>query len=504
MEADLFLQTDVGTFATGAPQTPTRRSPGDGPGDGLDETSESKKKKTAKVIVTNPSLDLENYIVNYSGRTKTERLLLIGDRCPPLAIDALTAALSDLRETLDFNKYVAVHAKLNAALQLAGKPEVPLDHAWVENAKRVYKEKLDKLERELKDYKTNLIKESIRMGYNDLGDHYYAGGDLLNALKSYQRTKDYCTFPKHLLDMNLSVAEVNLELGNFPHVMTYIIKSENSIEAADNKIIVSAKLKCISGLVNLDSRKFKQAAKDFLDVDFALGPHFSKVISSNDIATYGGLCALATFDRSELKKKVIDNANFRQYLELEPQIRELLHGFYQSKYALCLKLMSELKNNLYLDLWFNGHVDEIYRDIRRRAQVQYFRPFESVDLNKMAAAFDTPVAALETELAALITSKDINARIDSHNKILRVRTADQRSTIFEKSLSMGTLYQTQVRHTLLRMKLVCANVLVKDPHRDRSDRGAEHRARQAPSFSGIRGSAADSATDNDDLMAVDA
>ncbi|KAJ3161988.1 cop9 signalosome complex subunit [Geranomyces michiganensis] len=440
MDADLILNTDIG-----ASQTPTRRSPGDGSPDGLDESSESKKKKTAKVIVTHPALDLDNYIANYSE-------------------DALTAALSDIRETLDFNKYIAVHAKLNAALQLAGKPEVPLDHAWVKAAKQSYKEKSDKLERELKDYKTNLIKESIRMGYNDLGDHFYAGGDLNNALKSYQRTKDYCTFPKHLLDMNLSVAQISLELGNFAHVTTYVIKSENNIEAADNKLIVSGKLKCMSGLVNLECAKFKQAAKDFLDVDFALGSQFSK------------------------------------YLELEPQIRELLNGFYNSKYALCLRLMSELKNNLYLDLWFNGHVDEIYRDIRRKALVQYFRPFESVDMNKMASAFDTPVAALETELAALITSKEINARIDSHNKILRVRTADQRSTIFEKSLSMGAVYQTQVRHTLLRMKLVCSDVLVKDPNRDRNER-ADYR--HAPSFSSLRGGAPDSAADGSNFMAID-
>lgn len=32
---------------------------------------------------------------------------------------------------------------------------------------------MDKLEAELNSYKTNLIKESIRMGYNELGDLSY-------------------------------------------------------------------------------------------------------------------------------------------------------------------------------------------------------------------------------------------------------------------------------------------------------------------------------------------
>ena len=36
----------------------------------------------------------------------------------------------------------------------------------------------DRLELELSNYKTNLIKESIRMGHNDMGDFFYGRGDL--------------------------------------------------------------------------------------------------------------------------------------------------------------------------------------------------------------------------------------------------------------------------------------------------------------------------------------
>lgn len=38
--------------------------------------------------------------------------------------------------------------------------------------------KYERLESELQGYKTNLIKESIRLGYNDLGDFHYEKGDL--------------------------------------------------------------------------------------------------------------------------------------------------------------------------------------------------------------------------------------------------------------------------------------------------------------------------------------
>ena len=74
--------------------------------------------------------------------------------------------------------------------------------------------------------------------------------------------------------------------------------------------------------------------------------NIGQIIAANDIAVYGGLCALATFDRDELKSKVIDNTNFRNYLELEPHIRELITSFYNSKYSTCLKILEENKASI--------------------------------------------------------------------------------------------------------------------------------------------------------------
>jgi COP9 signalosome complex subunit 1 len=62
-------------------------------------------------------------------------------------------------------------------------------------------------------------------------------------------------------------------------------------------------------------------------------------------------------------------------------------------------------------------------------------------MNKMAGAFNTTVTALEDELMHLILDGQINARIDSHNKILYAKNADQRNSTFEKSLAMGLDYQ---------------------------------------------------------------
>ncbi|CAG8499511.1 1130_t:CDS:2 [Paraglomus brasilianum] len=390
--------------------------------------------------------------------TKVDRLLFIGKRCPSLQIDAYKLALAELhRNSLDHNKYLTTAANLNEILSSQGKPLYQLDSRWVDTAQKRAKAILERLEGELKNYKNNLIKESIRMGHKDLGDHQYECGNLTGALKCYSRTRDYCTSTDHIIDMCLNVIKVSIELGNYSHVHSYVIKAETT---PDLKTVVQAKLKVAAALANLDGNKYKVAARNFLETSFELGNNYSEVIAPNDVAVYGGLCALASFDRTELKSKVIDNNEFKQFLELEPHIRELIHGFYNSKYSAVLDIMEKWKNDYLLDIHLHNHVQTLYDNIRKKALVQYFSPFLTVDMNKMARSFSTNVPALEKELAKLITTGHIQARIDSHNKILCAKQQDQRSNIFIKSLRMGNEYESNTNAMLLRMNLLKSNLVV--------------------------------------------
>ncbi|KAF3682698.1 COP9 signalosome complex subunit 1 [Capsicum annuum] len=124
----------------------------------------------------------------------------------------------------------------------------------------------------------------------------------------------------------------------------------------------------------------------FLEVGPELGNNYTEVIAPQDVATYGGLCALA---------------------KLVPEIRELIHDFYTSHYASCLEYLGNLKANLMLDIHLHDHVETLYDQIRSKALIQYTHPFVSVDLNMMANAFKTSVAGLEKELEALITDNQI-------------------------------------------------------------------------------------------------
>ncbi|KAF6769117.1 hypothetical protein AHF37_12597 [Paragonimus kellicotti] len=83
------------------------------------------------------------------------------------------------------------------------------DAQWEEGTRRKGTIMLDQLDTELKNYKANSIKESIRRGSDDLGDLYLKMGQLNNARKCYTRSRDYCTSQQQEITMCLNVIKVS-------------------------------------------------------------------------------------------------------------------------------------------------------------------------------------------------------------------------------------------------------------------------------------------------------
>jgi COP9 signalosome complex subunit 1 len=278
------------------------------------------------------------------------------------------------------------------------------------------------------------------------------------------------------MQMCLNVIRVSIEMSNYTHVFNYVSKAEQTPDLTDKVLI--AKLKVAAGLANLDSRKYKLAARKFVETTFDLGNRYNEVVSAADVAIYGGLCALATFDRSELKKRVIDNVEYQNFLELTPELRQLINDFYSSRYASCLKHLDNIKSSLLLDMHLHAHVESLYERVRNKALVQYFSPFKSVDMVQMAEAFNTTVQRLEKELSPLIMDGQIQARIDSHNKRLYARQTDQRNATFDKALQLGDEYEANAKQLLLRASLLRAEFVVKGSASEAAKKKQDERERR--------------------------
>ena len=69
-----------------------------------------------------------------------------------------------------------------------------------------------------------------------------------------------------------------------------------------------------------------------------------------------------------------------------------------------------MKDNLLLDMYLAPHLNTLFSMIRNRGLVQYFSPYSSADLSRMATSFNTTVADLENELMKLILDGSIQVQ----------------------------------------------------------------------------------------------
>jgi COP9 signalosome complex subunit 1 len=108
-----------------------------------------------------PKLELESYIANYDGPIRLDRLIAASNAKSALSTDALRLAVMEAKKTPNSTKYVQLADRLRTV-----SPKDPLgtiDKDYVQTTSRKTRAETDRLELELKQYKNNLIKESIRV-----------------------------------------------------------------------------------------------------------------------------------------------------------------------------------------------------------------------------------------------------------------------------------------------------------------------------------------------------
>jgi COP9 signalosome complex subunit 1 len=96
-------------------------------------------------------------------RVKFDRLLLIGRSSVPLHIDALKAAITEAKKGQDTGRYRRAWDCL--CLAAPDDAEAQFDRKWYDEVEAANKAARARLESELRGYKNNLVKESIRVGH---------------------------------------------------------------------------------------------------------------------------------------------------------------------------------------------------------------------------------------------------------------------------------------------------------------------------------------------------
>ncbi|OKO95058.1 COP9 signalosome complex subunit 1 [Penicillium subrubescens] len=426
-----------------------------------------------------PKFDLESYIANYVGRTRFDRLYLIGTSSTALSTEALKLAVAEAKSGKDVSQY---EKAVRALSEVAPKEkDASLDGAWVHNVQRQVQAQSERLEQELRGYKNNLIKESIRMGNEDIGNHYYETGDLLGASKAYTRMRDYCTTPNHIASMLFKLINVSVERGDWLAVQANVHRLRNAQSKPEDQLKNQPKMAAAMGLAQLHSGSYLEAANNFLSTDVSLADTFNEIITPNDVAVYGGLCAMASMDRGDLQRRVLENSAFRNFLELEPHIRRAIAFFCNSKFRPCLDILEAYRTDYLLDLHLQRHVAELYTLIRTKAIKQYLVPFSRVTLTSMATIFAPEVIGGEAqptsvsspfvqELIQLVKKGVLDARIDLEKGVLVSNQTDLRTDVQDKTLESLRSFNQEAHMRILRAGVLHAGLEVRGPESERRSR----------------------------------
>ncbi|OTB17933.1 hypothetical protein K445DRAFT_315673 [Daldinia sp. EC12] len=407
-----------------------------------------------------PKLDLDLYISNYKGRTRFERLLLIGQCSVPLCVDALKAAVAEAKRGNDVQRYRDAFECIRVAAP--DEPEAKWDEAWVTATEKANKAETHRLESELKGYKNNLVKESIRIGHRDLGEHLEAIGDLNGASETYIKMRPDASTQSHIQDVGKHIISILLQKRDWAAVLANANKVLAISPGSNEQNTEQPYQKMIYGLAQLGEGRYYDAAKSFLEVgDLAGCQVHNDVASPNDVATYGGLLALASMDRLELQTRVLDSASFRNYLELEPHIRKAVSLFVNGRYSACLGILESYRNDYLLDIYLQAHVPAIFSQIRSKCIVQYFVPFSCVTLDSLNAAFAKPGESIEPELINMIKTGALNARINTIDKLLVAVSTNSRAAMQKKALDSARNYEKEVLERIRRMNIAAADLEVK-------------------------------------------
>eukprot|EP00484_Ammonia_sp_Unknown_P016470 CAMPEP_0197035598 /NCGR_PEP_ID=MMETSP1384-20130603/13347_1 /TAXON_ID=29189 /ORGANISM="Ammonia sp." /LENGTH=515 /DNA_ID=CAMNT_0042465677 /DNA_START=95 /DNA_END=1642 /DNA_ORIENTATION=- len=428
-----------------------------------EKASESKEQKSEETVIQKKTatieyaeLDVTKYAANYSGKVKVDRLLHIARVCPSKKKDCYRLAVEEVRKGIDVGIYDRV---MEEGQKLLGAQECQFDAAWMTAQSQKNEKQVRYLEDEIQRWRNLSNREKICSSYLEAAEYCVSIGNFNTAISRYIEAKSYAGDTKMLLDINLKIMVTSIRSGQFGHV-----KSEASHALASEEIFkdnqFKSKVLCCLALYNLYNGRYDMAVHNLIDCHFSVYRQFGEILSGADIALYGGLCALASFSRLQLKKRVLDNSEFKRFLELQPKVASLIQGFYDSEYGKVMSGLNGLRNDMIVDLYLFPRVDHLLTAIRGKALVQYFSPYSAMDINKMASSFKVPVAEMEQELAVCIGDSHISAKIDSHNKIVYASKTNKRNQLFQNVLNLGEEFERDMKAVLLRTSLIRNQVIV--------------------------------------------
>ena len=373
---------------------------------------------------------------------------------------------------------------------------VPFDANWVAHQEEINQQERNALQGRLSTAQAHLHKDAIRNAYLALAEHDQRTGGMQQqqqqqqqdpALASLLRSMDYSTSRQQTAQIGVLILEVCLNLGKFGLVREYVTKMEHTMSNSGGVTTTTTtttdpflqrfgvQLKVALGLERLVQGDFEKASQilcKLLLTSTAADLEWPGVASAQDISLYTSLLALACQPRSV----VTTLAEHPEALELVPSMKELLGQWSRANYADSLHVISASDTTLTSngesliplgDLYLRGSVwKELTKKITETCILQYLQPYQTVQLDRMAALFPSLGGSLEDTLVDLMSRGLVkHARLDARSNVLIKKTIveqEQQPTVHHRLAGMEQRVLDDVHGMLIRLSCLEHDLVVRE------------------------------------------
>jgi 26S proteasome regulatory subunit N7 len=317
----------------------------------------------------------------------------------------------------------------------------PADDELIRQMGSVCFEERNKLEKALADAQENQSEEDVRVAFQNLALFFVKIGDFENSKKSLADLLAHTV----ALGQKIDVVFCQMRVAFFFKDHTTFNDLNDQAQAlikAGGDWERKNRLKVYEGLSLCARRNFIPASSLFIST---LSTYTATELMPYDDFVYRTVVlAVLSLTRAEFGTK-IDRA-----MEIRSQGEEVqsLLSLYHLDYKGFFDALSEVEEKLSCDIWFSTHLSFLIKELRVRAYRQFLEPYEALQINAMAQAFDVTPEFIEQEMRRFIFSRKLNAKIDRVSGTIHTNPPDSRATKMREALKRGEVLATRLQKLL--------------------------------------------------------
>lgn len=259
-------------------------------------------------------------------------------------------------------------------------------------------------------------------------------GDRPAAAAAYAAAEAKTAGAGQKLDARLALARLDMARGDWRAVQAELAAA-GAIAAKGGDWERRNRLKVYGALAKLATRDLAGAAAALVEAV----PTFTatELCPYPRLVLYAAAAGAAALPRPTLKASVVDSPEVRAVAAADPVLASFLDDLHGCAYAPFMTALAAMADRVGSDRLMALHARHWARCVRGVAYSQFLEPYRAVTLEAMAAAFGVSTSFIDAELADLVASGRVPARIDAVAGSVLTRRPDARAAKLAAALKAG-------------------------------------------------------------------